>query len=208
MTSDDRDSVNSNIESLGAQGALRWATKELGAHSKLPAASKRRMLVLTIREACRVLAVDMLRGRRLAAAHTVGLRTLGIKVALLLAVALPASAQSVVYTNLVDGQRTDAIVRVVRVLPPAAPLPSSIVTTEVLPRNYRPPLGASSYVPPPAAPASSSRPVKPAQPWFINGIYAGPSPTGNWMSTSIGRPIIDVRIVSTPPPRFIRGARR
>jgi hypothetical protein len=50
-----------------------------------------------------------------------------------------------VFTNIVDGQRIDAIVKVVRVVTPAAPVPSSIATTEVLPRNYRPPLGARSY---------------------------------------------------------------
>lgn len=197
QAADDRESVRSNIEGLGAQGALRWATKELGA-ATLPADHKRRMLVLTIRESVRVLAVDMLRGRRLAAAHTIGLRSLGVKVALLLAVASSASAQSIVYTNIVNGQRVSAIVKVVRVVTPAAPVPPSIVTTDVLPRNYKTPLGARSYTPPIAAPVSSSRPVKAPQPWFINGIYAGPSPTGNWMATSIGRPIVDVRIIDTP----------
>ena len=123
-----------------------------------------------------------------------------IKVALLLfALTAPAAAQSVVYTNVVNGERIGAIVKVVRVVTPAAPVPSSIVTTEVLPKNWFPPLPPRSYTPPPAsAAATTARPTPPPQPWFINGIYAGPSPNGNWMSTSIGRPIVDVRIVSTP----------
>lgn len=198
QAADDRGSVQSNIEDLGAHGALTWATKELGA-TRIPAAEKRRMLVLTIRAAARVLVYDVQRGRRLAAAHTVGMRTLGIKVALLLSVAASASAQGVVYTNVVNGQRIDEIVKVVRATTVAAPVPSSIVTTEVLPRNYHPPLGARSYAPPPvAASTSSARPAPPVQPWFVNGLYVGPSPSGNWTSTVVGRPIIDVHVVSTP----------
>lgn len=205
MTSDDRDSVKSNISSMGAHGALKWAMKELAStaaslssHDKDARQRKRRMLVLTIRVACKQLREDVQRGHRLAAAHTVGLRALGIKLALLLAVAAPAAAQSVVYTNVVNGRAQHEIVRVVRVVTPAAAVPPSIETTLVLPRNYKPPLGARSYVPPARVAAASSIPAPKPQPWFINGVYAGPSPSGNWMSTSIGRPIVDVRIIDTP----------
>ena len=122
----------------------------------------------------------------------------------MLASVTPTLAQQVVFTNVVNGQRTDAIVKVVRIVTPAAPVPSSIVTTEVLPRNYRPPIGARSYSPPiarAAAASSSSRPAPAAQPWFVNGVYVGSSPNGNWMSTSIGRPIVDVNVISTPAQR-------
>lgn len=197
---DDRDSVHSNISHLTVHGALVWCTKELSLNATIKAPRKRRMLVLTIRECVKRLQSDVTRGRRIAAAHTIGMRTLGIKVALLLAVAAPAAAQSVVYTNVVNGRPQAAIVRVVRAVTPAAAVPSSIETTPVLPTNYKTPLGARSYVPP-AVPAPSARPAPVTQPWFINGIYVGPSPTGNWMSTSIGRPIIDVRIVDTPSRR-------
>lgn len=119
---------------------------------------------------------------------------------LLLAVAPQVDAQSVVYTNVVNGRPQAEIVRVVRVVQPAAVIPSSIRTTEVLPRNYRPPIGPRSYEPPAVAAATttrSQRQQRVTQPWFINGIYAGPSPNGLWTSTSIGRPIVDVHIVST-----------
>lgn len=64
MTSDDRGSVNSNIESLGAHGALRWAIRGLGS-GRLPSVHKQRMLVLTIRETSKIIRVDLHRGRTL-----------------------------------------------------------------------------------------------------------------------------------------------
>lgn len=134
-----------------------------------------------------------------------------IALAALLASASTAAAQraTVVHTNVVDGQRIDEIVRVVRESRPAAPVPPSIVTTDVLPRNYKRPLGASSYVPP--APTSRAatlpRPSKPVQPWFVNGVYLGPSPSGLWTSTTIGRPVVDVRIINDPT-QATRGGRR
>lgn len=115
--------------------------------------------------------------------------------------AAPAVAQQAVYTNVVDGQRAGRIVKVQRETQPAAPVPPSITTTEVLPRNYKRPLGPTSYVPPVRSNWGETRverPVVQPQPWFVNGIYAGPSPSGNWMSTSIGRPVVDVNIVGTP----------
>jgi hypothetical protein len=120
----------------------------------------------------------------------------------------PVTGQTAaVYTNVIDGRAyRQSIVRVERPAQPAAPVPSSIQTTPVLPRNYRAPLGASSYVPPTRSnwgETRVSRPMKTEQPWFVNGFYVGPSPSGNWTSTSIGRPIIDVNIVSAkgPAPR-------
>ena len=52
-------------------------------------------------------------------------------IAALLASAHPAVAQreTVVYTNVVDGQRIGSVVRVMRVVTPAIPVPPSIVTT-------------------------------------------------------------------------------
>jgi hypothetical protein len=116
----------------------------------------------------------------------------------LAATASSAAAQSVaVFTNVVDGQRVDRIVRAERAHQPAAPIPLSITTTEVLPRNYKRPLGPTSYTPPASVVHSHIPPPKP-QPSFINGIYAGPSLSGNWTAISIGRPIIDVNIVGRP----------
>jgi hypothetical protein len=127
---------------------------------------------------------------------------IAIAFAALLATASIAAPQdaSVVYTNIVDGQRVDHIVRAERARQLAAPIPPSIVTTPVLPRNYKTPLGARSYVPPvPSSMAAAlPRPSKPVQPWFVNGVYLGPSPNGLWTSTSIGRPIVDVRIINDP----------
>jgi hypothetical protein len=73
MTADDRDSIRSNVESLGLYGAMRWAEKEL---PKVPAenARKRRILVLTILEASRQLEWDARRARRLARCHRQGLK--------------------------------------------------------------------------------------------------------------------------------------
>jgi hypothetical protein len=198
MTSDDRDSVKSNLQALGASGALRYSAKQLTTN---PPVHVRRMCILTIRAAAKLLRQEIDSATRLARCHTSGLRSIGVKVALLLVVAAPAAAQSVVYTNIVDGRAQHEIVRVVRVVTPAAAIPPSIETTLVLPRNYKPPLGARSYVPPSRVAAASSIPAPKPQPWFINGVYAGPSPSGNWMSTSIGRPIVDVRIISTPRSR-------
>jgi hypothetical protein len=116
--------------------------------------------------------------------------------------ATPAAAQQAVYTNVVDGQRVGRIVKVQRETQRAAPVPPSITTTEVLPRNYKGPLGPTAYVPPVRSNWGRTRverPEVPPQPSFVNGIYAGPSPSGNWMSTSIGRPVVDVNIISRPP---------
>ena len=133
---------------------------------------------------------------------------IAIALATLVATASAAAAQgaSVVYTNVVDGQRVDHIVRAERAPQPAAPIPLSITTTPVLPRNYKRPLGPSGYVPPPMPQntAFDMRPVKQPQPMFVNGVYLGPSPTGNWMSTTIGRPVVDVRIINDP----VHGSRR
>jgi hypothetical protein len=194
QAADDRDSVKSNLQALGAGGALRYSAKQLSGN---PEHHVRRMCILTIRAAAKQLREEINSATRLAHCHASGLRRIGIKVALLLAVAVPASAQQAVWTNVVNGRRQAEIVRETRPYAPAAPVPASIVDTPVLPRNWRPPLGPGSYVPPPRAVASQA-PSRPPQPWFINGIYVGPSPSGNWMSTSIGRPIVDVHIVSTP----------
>lgn len=131
----------------------------------------------------------------------------------LVATASAAAAQgpSVVYTNVVGGQRVDRIVRAERAHQPAAPVPPSITDTPVLPRNYKAPLGPTGYVPPvraAAAPPRVRERRQPPAPWYVNGIYAGPSPSGNWMSTSIGRPIIDVRIISPSRTHSSRENRR
>lgn len=119
-------------------------------------------------------------------------------VALLLAAPLAAEQQGVVYTNVVDGKRVDGIVQVVRNIRPAVPVPASIVSTPVLPRNYYPPTGPTSYVPPPRVAHSAPPPTPPSPPWYVNGIYMGPSPNGHWMSTTVGRPIVDVNIIGVP----------
>jgi hypothetical protein len=119
----------------------------------------------------------------------------------LLASVTPTSAQQIVYTNVPDGERINAIVRVVRVTTTAAPVPASITTTQVVPANWRAPIGVSSSVPSAGSTwgqTQVSRPVKPIQPLYIDGSYAGPSPSGNWTSVTHGRPVIDVNIVSTP----------
>lgn len=203
---DDRESVRTNINDLGAHGALLYATKRL---AELPPPEVRRILVLTIKGAARRLDGDLQHAKRMAAIHARHLRDLGIKVplayALVLAFVSSASAQtSTVYTNIIDGKAyRDSIVRVERPAHPAIPVPSSIVTTEVLPRNYHPPLGASSYIPPSSTnfgwgDTRVSRPEPTPQPWFVNGINLGPSPSGSWTSTVIGRPIVDVNVIGTP----------
>src|SRR5688572_9007100 len=106
-----------------------------------------------------------------------------IALAALLASPNIAAAQQATYTNIIDGQRTDNIVKVVRETGPAAPVPPSITTTEVLPRNWRPPLGPSFYVPLPAPAATVSR------------SYRRPVRQRPWSVTAVGRPIIDVNIV-------------
>jgi hypothetical protein len=67
MTRDDRDSVKSNIESLGAFGALIWAEKRLARERLAP--SVRRMVTLTALEAARRLRRDIVRVSRLARCH-------------------------------------------------------------------------------------------------------------------------------------------
>lgn len=119
----------------------------------------------------------------------------------LLLLAAPAGAQAVVYTNVVNGRPQAEIVRETRPHAPAAPVPASIVDTPVLPRNYKRPLGPSSYVPPVRAVAAPAIPARQPQPWFVNGIYVGNAPSGNWTSTVIGRPVVDVNIIGTPRPR-------
>jgi len=197
---DDRESVRTNINDLGAYGALRYASKRL---EEMPLADVRRILILTIRGASKIIDRDLAHARRLAAGQTVWLKSIGIKVAVLLALATAAEAQtSIVYTNVVDGRAyRQSIVRVERPAQLAAPVPASIVTTEVPPRNYKTPIGAASYVPPTRSPWGETRAARPTpveQPWFINGIYAGPSPSGNWMSTAVGRPIVDVNVIGIP----------
>jgi hypothetical protein len=124
-------------------------------------------------------------------------------IAALLASASTVAAQtSTVFTNIVDGRAyRQSIVRVERPAQPAAPVPPSITTTPVLPKNYQPPLSASSYVPPTRSnwgETRVSRPVKTEQPMFINGYYVGAAPSGNWTSTVVGRPIVDVNVIGTP----------
>lgn len=199
---DDRESVNSNINALGAEGAMKYSVNQL---QSMPPPHVRRMAVLTVRAAVKKLRAEVNYATKLAAVHATGLQRLGIKVAIGLLVSTAASAQTTtVYTNVVDGRAyRETIVRVERAAQPAAPVPDSIRTTVVLPRNYRAPVGAGSYVPPrsasPWGETRVSRPTPVEQPWYVNGFYVGPSPTGNWMSTSIGRPIVDVNIVGRPP---------
>jgi hypothetical protein len=119
-------------------------------------------------------------------------KPVAIALAALVATASPAPAQQRVYTNVVDGRPQREIVTVLREVRPAAPVPPSITTTPT-PVGWTPERGGSSYVPPARAPVAPARPA-PA-PWFINGIYAGPSPNGRWLATSIGRQTIDVNIV-------------
>jgi hypothetical protein len=122
-----------------------------------------------------------------------------IALAALLAMASTAAAQrpTVVYTNVTDdGRRINRIVKVVRVTMPAAPVPTSIVTTPT-PVGWTPEIGGSSYAPPRPTATVHLRPRRPVrQPLYVNGIYVGPSPNGLWTATSIGRPIVDVNIVS------------
>ncbi len=84
-----------------------------------------------------------------------------------IALLLPASAAAqprlaTVYTNMVDGQRVDYITKVIRATRPAATVPPSITTTEVLPAGWRPPLGPTSYLPP--------------APRVSRGLWAGDDP--------------------------------
>ena len=195
---DDRESVQSNIQALGAAGALRYSAKQLATN---PPHHVRRMAVLTIRAAAKRLRQEIDSATRLARCHTVGLRQVGIKVAVLLAVATSAQAQerpTKVWTNVVDGtayRRT--IVAVVRPERPAAPVPASLPGTPLPPPKWRPEIGGTSYVPPQRA-AAPAIPAKAPQPWYVNGIYVGHAPSGNWTSTVIGRPVVDVNIVGTP----------
>jgi hypothetical protein len=213
MTKDDRDSVNSNLESLGPHGAMVFAERELS-RLKMPQPPnhrRRRILILTVREAAKRVQLDVQRARRLAACHTSGLRSIGVKVMLLLALASTASAQTtVVYTNIVDGQRIGSVVKVVRAHKPAIAVPSSIVTTPTfdraqfiddLLRRSTPP---SVYIPTP--PLVSERRVyipRVPQPFFYNGIYMGPSPSGQWTSVTQGTPRLDVHIVGTQRVRIV-----
>lgn len=198
---DDRESVRSNINALGAAGALAYAAKHL---PEMQPPHVRRMHILTIRQAARELRLQINSATRLARCHAVGLRTLGVKVALLLAVALPAMAQEArptkVYTNVIDGRAyRQTIVAVVRLERPAAPVPASLPGTPLPPPRWRPEIGGTGYVPParPAA-AVATRTAPPPQPWYVNGVYVGPSPSGLWTATAIGRPVVDVNIVGTP----------
>lgn len=197
---DDRDSVRSNLQALGAAGALRYSAKQLADN---PPHHVRRMCILTIRAAAKQLRQEIASATRLAACHTVGLRTIGIKVAILLAVAaIPAAAQeprlAVVYTNVVNGKAQREIVAVVRPVQPALPVPASLPGTPVPPGKWRPEIGGTSYVPPARQAAAPAIPARQPQPWFVNGVYVGPSPSGNWTSTVVGRPVVDVNIVGTP----------
>lgn len=72
MNADDRDSVRSNIRSMGLYGAMSWAEQEL---PKTPPANvhKRRMLILTILEAAMLIEQNTRRARRLARCHRQGL---------------------------------------------------------------------------------------------------------------------------------------
>lgn len=197
MRRDDRDSVRSNIQALGAAGALAYAAKNL---PTMQPPHVRRMHVLTIRQAARELRLQINSATRLARCHAVGLRTLGIKVALLLAVAGSAAAQQPqrVYTNVVDGRPQRAvIVMEMRVVKPGLPVPASLPGTPLPPPRWRPETGGTSYVPPQRAAAPSIPAAKP-QPWYVNGIYMGPSPSGSWTSTVVGRPIVDVNVIGTP----------
>lgn len=128
--------------------------------------------------------------RRLAAAA-------GLVAVLLVAGSAYAQQPQRVYTNVVDGrpQRT-VIVMELRVVPPAAPVPASLPGTPLPPMKWRPEMGGTSYVPPPRAAAAPAVPARAPQPWFVNGVYVGN--VGNWTSTAIGRPIVDVNIVGTP----------
>lgn len=204
MTKDDSDSVNSNIESLGSHGAMTWATRELGLLKmpQPPNHRRRRILILTVREAAKRVQLDVQRARRLAACHTVGLRSLGVKVALLLVVATSAAAQSVVYTNVVDGQRVNRVVRVVRVVGPAAPVPPSIFTTPTFDRwQFIEDLLRRAPATPPAQPqapltVAQSAPRR-VEPFYYNGVYMGPSPSGQW--TSVVQGPIELRLVGPVP---------
>ena len=79
MTADDRDGVNSNIEDMGLYGALDWAALELPKCAPNQY-SKRRMLILTIRECARRLAPRIDSAKLLAACHASGLRQKGVRV--------------------------------------------------------------------------------------------------------------------------------
>ena len=142
---------------------------------------------------------DINAARKLAAAHTRGLRALGVKVALLLAVAGAAHAQerTVVYTNLLDGQRVNGVVKVLRVVRPAVPVPPSIVSTPVVTRWPLPPRSytAADAPPPPVVAAAAPRPP---EPWYWNGIYMGPSPSGQWLSVVDKVPTLDIRVLPSP----------
>lgn len=145
--------------------------------------------------------------RKIGKALRLARESLAVKsVVALLALAATAEAQprmAVVYTNAVDGQWVPGtIVQVQRPARPAVPVPPSIATTPVLPANWRPPLGPTAYVPTQTAVEATAPPPRHVpQPWYVNGIPVWPSPTGSWMATAVGRPIIDVRIVETRPRR-------
>ena len=75
----DREGARANITDLGPYGALNYArarlARESGQNDAL-ARRRRRIDILTIREAARTLLADVRSARRLAACHAVGLRTL------------------------------------------------------------------------------------------------------------------------------------
>ena len=77
MTTDDQDSVNSVIESLGLYGALIYAFERLP-NERDPRI--RRMMILITRETSAKILLAIKRAKRLAACHRIGLRTLGIHV--------------------------------------------------------------------------------------------------------------------------------
>lgn len=74
LSADDRDSVRSNLESMGPHGALLWAGRRLGAESGTLRPSVRRMLVLTVHAAARQLRADVQAYSRLARCHAQGMR--------------------------------------------------------------------------------------------------------------------------------------
>jgi hypothetical protein len=92
----------------------------------------------------------------------------------------------------------------------ARPLDPDTAAAMVAPRQYVPvvrsyPLPPRSYVPPAAATRPVVTTVRPpaarSAPWFIDGIYVGESPSGQWTSTIHVAPTVNVRLLPPAQPR-------
>ncbi|MDP3720025.1 MAG: hypothetical protein Q8T13_19865 [Acidobacteriota bacterium] len=138
---------------------------------------------------------------------------IGAGLAFVVATAGLAGAQtmkrSTVYTNVIDGQRGAIVkeVRDVEVRKPHIPewmlVPVPVFTKAEMARLQ---MGPTSYVPRPPQQvqglrAESVRPRRrqaepmSSAPLFIDGLYVGPSPSGQWTSITHTEPTVNVNIL-------------